>query len=130
MSTTRRRLLTGLTASAATAASGLLATRPAQAAMGPAASGHHDTDVVVIGGGYSGLACARALAAAGRQVLVLEARDRVGGRCLNQTLPAPFGHYVVEGGAEFIGPGQTRMYELVQQLGLATHTAYTTGKQA
>lgn len=129
MSTTRRRLLTGLTASAASAASGLLAPgRAARAATGPAASGSHDTDVVVIGGGYSGLACARALVAAGRQVLVLEARDRVGGRCLNQTLPAPYNRYVVEGGAEFIGPGQTRMYELVQQLGLATHTAYDTGK--
>ena len=37
-------------------------------------------DVVVIGGGLAGLACARALKAGGLEVVVLEARDRVGGR--------------------------------------------------
>lgn len=39
---------------------------------------HHD--VVVIGGGFAGLIAARELSAAGREVLVLEARDRLGGR--------------------------------------------------
>jgi len=47
----------------------------------------------------------------------------VGGRCVNQSLPAPFSQYVVEGGAEFIGPTQDRMYSLVQQLGLKTFSA-------
>lgn len=87
-----------------------------------------ETEVVVVGAGYAGLACARALQAAGRKVLLLEARDRVGGRCLNQFLPAPFERYVVEGGAEFIGPQQTRMNELVKELGLQTFRAYDTGK--
>jgi monoamine oxidase len=57
-------------------------------------------DVLVIGAGAAGLAAADELARAGRSVLVVEARDRVGGRCLTRRLPgipAP-----VELGAEFI----------------------------
>jgi phytoene dehydrogenase-like protein len=44
-------------------------------------------DVVVVGGGHNGLACAAYLARAGRSVLVLERRERVGGAC---TLEQPF----------------------------------------
>lgn len=41
---------------------------------------HHDVDVVVIGAGMAGLACARTLVAAGKSVVVIEAGDGVGGR--------------------------------------------------
>jgi monoamine oxidase len=57
-------------------------------------------DVLVVGAGAAGLAAADALTRAGRSVLLVEARDRVGGRCYTRRLPgvpAP-----VELGAEFI----------------------------
>jgi hypothetical protein len=48
-----------------------------------------DIDVAIIGAGAAGIAAARKIAAAGRRVVVLEATDRVGGRCLTDT--ASFG---------------------------------------
>src|SRR6201995_3329167 len=44
-------------------------------------------DVVIVGAGHNGLACAAYLARAGKRVLVLESRERVGGAC---TLEEPF----------------------------------------
>jgi phytoene dehydrogenase-like protein len=38
-------------------------------------------DVIVVGGGHNGLSCAAYLARAGKRVLVLEARPRIGGAC-------------------------------------------------
>ena len=46
-----------------------------------------DTDVVVIGAGFAGIAAARDLHGAGRSVVVLEARDRIGGRTWYRELP-------------------------------------------
>lgn len=51
--------------------------------------------------GFAGLTAARALVRAGRSVIVLEARNRVGGRALNYALP---GGEVSERGATFVGP--------------------------
>lgn len=82
-------------------------------------------EVVVIGGGLSGLATARDLVSRGiDSVVVLEARDRVGGRTLN--LPLPGGH-VVEGGGEWIGPGQDRIAALAAEVGVDTFDAYYDG---
>lgn len=57
--------------------------------------------VVVVGGGFAGLACAYELRSAGCDVTVVEARNRVGGRVLS------FGDFIpgrnMEGGAELIG---------------------------
>jgi monoamine oxidase len=57
-------------------------------------------DVLIIGAGAAGLAAAAELARAGRSVLVVEARNRIGGRCLTQRLPGV--PVPVELGAEFI----------------------------
>lgn len=40
----------------------------------------HEYDVIVIGGGFTGLTAARDLSTAGKSVLIIEARDRIGGR--------------------------------------------------
>jgi monoamine oxidase len=63
------------------AASAALLARPAFAAV--AASGI--VDVVISGAGAAGIAAARRLAAAGRRIAVVEAADRVGGRCFTDT---------------------------------------------
>lgn len=73
------------------------------------------TRVVVIGAGFAGLAAADALLAAGADVVVLEARDRVGGRVWSQALEDGS---VMERGAEFILPADTVIRELAARLGL------------
>ncbi len=123
----QRRQWLGTTA-AALASAPLWRPSAAEAATGVGLQGQHSADVVVLGGGYAGLACARALVAAGREVLLLEARERPGGRCLNQALPAPYAQWTVAGGAQFLGPTQDRMYALCKEFGLSTAPIYDTGK--
>jgi monoamine oxidase len=83
-----------------------------------------DADVVVVGAGLAGLSAARALRAAGRDVVVVEARDRVGGRTLNE----PIGDgVVVEIGAQWVGPTQDRVIGLIEDLGLKTFPTHSQG---
>lgn len=83
------------------------------------------TDVVVIGAGLSGLAAARWLEAAGRSVVVLEARERVGGRTLTRELE---GHAVDLGG-QWIGPTQDRVAALARALGIETYAQHERGRK-
>jgi monoamine oxidase len=69
----------------------------------------------VVGAGLAGLAAADELVRSGSEVVVLEARDRVGGRVWSRTLP---NGAVVEMGAEFVLPGNTAVLELVERFGL------------
>ena len=82
--------------------------------------------VLVLGAGVSGLSAARTLAGCGLDVLVLEARDRVGGRTLTDQGPA-VGGYCDLGGA-YIGPGQHRIARLANSLGIDTYKVGYIGK--
>lgn len=87
-------------------------------------AGTREADVIVVGAGLAGLAAARAVAAAGRTPLVVEARDRVGGRTLNH----PIGDgKVVEVGGQWVGPTQHRLLALAAELGVKTYPTYTDG---
>jgi monoamine oxidase len=108
-------------------------------------SGSMKADVVVIGAGFAGLSAARRLRAKGLSVVVLEARDRVGGRVLNQDLAANgFPGRVVEMGGQFVGPmpdepasasvptqavynPQDRILALAKEVGVGTFKTYNAG---
>jgi monoamine oxidase len=74
-------------------------------------------DVLVIGAGAAGLAAAAELARAGLAVCIVEARDRVGGRCLTRRLPGI--PVPVELGAEFIHGRPQATLGLLKELGIA-----------
>ena len=86
-----------------------------------------DCDVVVVGAGLAGLTAARELTEAGLEVRVLEARDRVGGRTLSQTV-GEHPEDIVEVGGQWIGPTQHEVLGLAQDFGIPTYPTHVTGK--
>jgi monoamine oxidase len=82
-------------------------------------------DVAVIGGGLSGLRAARALADTGREVVVLEARDRVGGRLYNAMLGDGV---TVDLGGQWVGSDHVRVQRLAGELGIEIFPQHGDGR--
>ena len=119
---TRRGFVTGALAAGA-AAAGL----PESATAAASARARRSVDVVVVGAGLAGLSAARRLHQAGRSVLVLEARERVGGRCFSRPIGA-HATDVANMGATFVGPTQHRIQTLARELGIGLFPVYNKGK--
>jgi monoamine oxidase len=117
LNTTRRGLLAGA------AAGGAGALLPGTAAA-KRRKRHRKVDVVVVGAGFAGLTAARKLAAAGKEVCVLEARDRVGGRTLNHKVQKGV---IAEIGGQYVGPTQDRVLALAKAVGVDTFPTYNDG---
>ena len=79
----------------------------------------------MVGAGLAGLMAARELVAARRNVLVIEARDRVGGRTLNASIGAG---KVTEMGGQWVGPTQDRLLALAAELEIETFPTYHEGR--
>jgi len=82
-------------------------------------------DVAVVGAGLSGLSAARALADAGREVVVLEARGRVGGRLFNATLGEGV---TVDLGGQWVGSNHVRVQRLAGELGIEIFPQHGRGR--
>ncbi len=83
-----------------------------------------DADVCVVGAGYAGLTAALRVTQAGRSAIVLEARDRVGGRVWTERRSD--GTPIDRGGA-WLGPGQDRLYALAEEMSIGTYPTFVDG---
>lgn len=81
------------------------------------------TEVVIVGAGFSGLAAATALTDAGLDVVVLEARDRVGGRAWSVDMDGT----TVDLGGQWIGASHERLLRLGRRYGAATFAQHHGG---
>jgi monoamine oxidase len=120
---TRRRFVAGAITTGAAAAVPASATAEARTPAGAV----HSVDVAVVGAGLAGLTTARRLKAAGRSVIVLEARDRVGGRTFSLPLGVAGATDVANMGATFVGPTQTAVLAMMSELGIGKFPVYTSG---
>ena len=82
-----------------------------------------NAEVCVVGAGFAGLIAARDIGRAGRSVIALEARDRVGGRTFSRHV----GDVPVELGGTWIGGDQQRVYAIAAEYGMTTHPTFEDG---
>jgi putrescine oxidase len=80
-------------------------------------------DVVIIGAGAAGTTAANELKKAGLSVVVLEARDRVGGRLWTDVIDGA----MLEIGGQWVSPDQDALKETIEELGLETYSRYRDG---
>jgi monoamine oxidase len=83
-----------------------------------------DTDVCVVGAGFAGLTAAWRLHQAGKSVVVLEARHRVGGRIWTERLP---GGAVVDRGGAWLAPKHDAAFALAAEMGVSTYKTWVRG---
>lgn len=94
------------------------------AARRRSAEGTRTVDVAVVGAGFSGLCAARALRARGRNVVVLDARDRIGGRSRAGRIAGQ----TVDLGAQWVGAGHRRLQGLLAEYGIGKADQYLAGR--
>ncbi|XP_076614835.1 putative flavin-containing monoamine oxidase A [Chaetodon auriga] len=88
-------------------------------------------DVIIVGAGLSGLSAAHLLRKrnANLRILILEGKDRVGGRTLSTEIPAANGVDCWDFGGQWVGSTQTHILELIKELGLETYPQFSIGKK-
>lgn len=122
----RRNFLAGAAGvGAAGAVRALRGSPSASSAAGPARPYVRTADVPVVGAGLSGLSAAWQIIKAGHSAIVLEARERIGGRMVRR--PVIDGGWIDLGG-QWVGPTQTRILALATELGVQRFTSYHRGE--
>ncbi|KAM6901206.1 putative flavin-containing monoamine oxidase A [Lycodopsis pacificus] len=88
-------------------------------------------DVIIVGAGLSGLSAAHLLRKrnAKLKMLILEGKDRVGGRTVTTEIPAANGVDRWDFGGQWVGSTQTHILELIKELGLETFPQFNIGKK-
>jgi monoamine oxidase len=120
MTISRRDALKILGAGAAAA----LFPAPLPARRRSPSGGTRSVDVAVVGAGFAGMCAARALLAKGRRVVVLDARDRVGGRVKAGRIAG----VTVDLGGQWVGARHERLIGLLAQYGIARADQYLEGQ--
>ncbi|MCO5247420.1 MAG: FAD-dependent oxidoreductase [Chitinophagales bacterium] len=85
-----------------------------------------ETDYIIVGAGYAGIAAASVLHSSGKNFVIVEARERIGGRV--NTITLPNSNTVIDVGAQWIGPTQHKIWDWVYRHKVETVEGHDTGK--